>query len=91
MSTPPPGAKNEMIARLKYLIANGYYEDFDPTFCFQANYFTFEKTPNGSLRAAASAGHHDDAVMCRCVATMALDMDRFGTYNSQILREGKRF
>ena len=86
-----PGAKNEMIARLKYLIANGYYEDFDPTFCFQANYFTFEKTPSGALRAAAAAGHHDDAVMCRCVATMALDMDRFGTYNSQILREGKRF
>ncbi len=39
--------KNEMIARLKFLINNGFYEDFDPVFCQQANYFTYEKTPSG--------------------------------------------
>ena len=86
-----PGVKNEMIARLKFLIANGYYEDFDPTFCEQANYFTYEKTPSGMYRAAASPGHHDDSVLCRCIATMALDMDRFAGYNQQIIREGRKY
>lgn len=85
------GTKNEMIARFKYLIANGYYEDFDPDFCSQANYFTYLKNNNGTFKAAASPGHHDDTVMCRCVATMALDMDSFGDYNEKIIREGKRF
>lgn len=86
-----PGVKNEMIARLKFLIANGYYEDFDPTFCEQANYFTYEKTPSGMYRAAASPGHHDDSVMCRCIATMALDMDRFAGYNAQIIKQGRKY
>jgi hypothetical protein len=80
-----------MIARLKFLIANGYYEDFDPTFCEQANYFTYEKTPSGQYRAAATAGHHDDSVMCRCIATMALDMERFAGYNQQIVKEGRKY
>lgn len=86
-----PGVKNEMIARLKFLISNGYYEDFDPTFCDQANYFTYEKTPSGMYRAAASPGHHDDSVMCRCIATMALDMDRFAGYNAQIIKQGRKY
>lgn len=86
-----PGVKNEMIARLKFLISNGYYEDFDPVFCDQANYFTYEKTPSGMYRAAASAGHHDDSVMCRCIATMALDMDRFAGYNAQIIKQGRKY
>lgn len=86
-----PGVKNEMIARLKFLIANGYYSDFDPTFCEQANYFTYEKTPSGSFRAAATAGHHDDSVMCRCVATMALDMERFAGYNAAINKDGRKY
>lgn len=85
------GVKNEMIARLKFLISNGYYEDFDPTFCDQANYFTYEKTPSGMYRAAASPGHHDDSVMCRCIATMALDMDRFAGYNAQIIKQGRKY
>lgn len=86
-----PGVKNEMIARLKFLIASGYYEDFDPVFCKQANYFTYEKTPSGMYRAAASAGHHDDSVMCRCIAMMALDMERFGEYNAKIVKEGRKY
>lgn len=83
--------KNEMIARLKFLINNGFYEDFDPIFCEQANYFTYEKTPSGMYRAAASPGHHDDAVMCRMIAMMALDMDRFEGYNQSITKTGRKY
>ena len=83
--------KNEMIARLKFLINNGFYEDFDPVFCQQANYFTYEKTPSGQYRAAASAGHHDDTVMCRMVAMMALDMGRFEGYNQTVARSGRKY
>lgn len=83
--------KNEMIARLKFLINNNFYEDFDPVFCEQANYFTYEKTPSGMYRAAASPGHHDDAVMCRMVATMALDMGRFEGYNQSITKTGRKY
>lgn len=83
--------KNEAIARLKFLINNGYYEDFDPVFCEQALYFTYEKTPTGILRAAAAAGHHDDAVMARLMAVMAIDMEQFGEYNSSIVREGRKY
>ena len=52
-------SKNEMIARLKFLMNNGYYEDFDPVFCEQGLYFTFQKTASGQLRAAGDSGHHD--------------------------------
>ena len=83
--------KNEMIARLKFLINNGFYEDFDPVFCQQANYFTYEKTPSGMYRAAASPGHHDDSVMCRMVAMMALDMGRFEGYNQTITKTGRKY
>lgn len=83
--------KNEMIARLKFLINNGFYEDFDPVFCQQANYFTYEKTQSGMYRAAASPGHHDDSVMCRMVAMMALDMDRFEGYNQTITKTGRKY
>lgn len=86
-----PGVKNEMIARLKFLISNAFYEDFDPTFCEQANYFTYEKTPSGMYKAAASPGHHDDTVMCRCIAMMALDMDRFSGYNAKVIKEGRKY
>lgn len=83
--------KNEMIARLKFLINNGFYEDFDPVFCTQANYFTYEKTPSGMYRAAASPGHHDDSVMCRMVAMMALDMGRFEGYNANVTKIGRKY
>ena len=83
--------KNEMIARLKFLINNDFYEDFDPIFCEQANYFTYEKTPAGMYRAAASPGHHDDAVMCRMVAMMALDMGRFEGYSQTITKTGRKY
>lgn len=83
--------KNEMIARLKFLINNGFYEDFDPVFCNQANYFTYEKTQSGMYRAAASPGHHDDAVMCRMVAMMALDMDRFEGYSQSLTKTGRKY
>ena len=46
---------------------------------------------SGLNRAAATAGHHDDTVLCRCIATMALDMDRFAGYNQQIVREGRKY
>lgn len=83
--------KNEMISRLKFLINNGYYEDFDPVFCEQAKYFTYQKTPSGQMKAAAAAGKHDDMVLSRLLAVMSLDMDQFGDYNHQIVREGKKY
>lgn len=83
--------KNEAIARIKFLINNGHYEDFDPRFCEQAKYFTYERTPSGQLRAAAAAGHHDDTVMCRVIATMALDMERFGNYNEMTVKDGRKY
>lgn len=85
------GTKNEMVARLKFLIANGYYEDFDPVFCEQANYFTYDKTATGQFKAAASPGHHDDAVLARMVATMALDMDQFSGWQQQTVKEGRKY
>lgn len=83
--------KNEAIARIKFLINNGHYDDFDPRFCEQAKYFTYERTPSGQLRAAAAAGHHDDTVMCRVIATMALDMERFGNYNEMTVKDGRKY
>lgn len=85
------GTKNEMVARLKFLIANGYYTDFDPVFCEQANYFTYDKTATGQFKAAASPGHHDDAVLARMVATMALDMDSFAGWQAQTVKEGRKY
>lgn len=86
-----PAVKNEAIARMKYLINNGYYEDFDPVFCNQALYFTYEKTPSGMLRAAAAGGHRDDSVMARMAAVMSLDMERFGEYTTGQVREGRKY
>lgn len=83
--------KNEAIARLKFLINNGYYEDFDPVFCNQAQYFVYEKTPSGMLRAAAAAGYKDDAVMARLMAVMAIDMEQFGDYNEQLVKDGRKY
>lgn len=83
--------KNEMIARLKFLMNNGYYEDFDPAFCEEALYFTFQKTPSGQLKAAGDGGHHDDCVLSRMIATMALDMGRYKDYSEQIIKEGKKY
>ena len=83
--------KNEAIGRIKFLINNGHYEDFDPRFCEQAKYFTYERTPSGQLRAAAAGGHHDDTVMCRVIAMMALDMERFGTYNEMAIKDGRKY
>lgn len=84
-------SKNEMVARLKYLMNNGYYEDFDPVFCDQGLYFTFQKTPSGQLRAAADSGHHDDAVLARMLCTMALDMGRYKGYTQTSQKEGRKY
>lgn len=84
-------SKNEMIARLKFLMNNGYYEDFDPKFCEEALYFTFQKTPSGQFRAAGDGGHHDDCVLSRMIATMALDMGRYKEYSEQAIKNGKKY
>lgn len=84
-------SKNEMVARLKFLMNNGYFEDFDPTFCEQGLYFTFQKTQGGQFRAAGDAGHHDDAVLARMLATMALDMGRYKEWNESKVKEGKKY
>ena len=84
-------SKNEMVARLKFLMNNGYYKDFDPTFCEQGLYFTFQKTQGGQFRAAGDAGHHDDAVLARMLVTMALDMGRYKEYSESIVKEGRKY
>lgn len=84
-------SKNEMIARLKFLMNNGYYEDFDPVFCEQGLYFTFQKTASGQLRAAGDSGHHDDAVLARMLCTMAINMDRYKGYTKTIQKEGRKY
>lgn len=86
-----PAIKNEAIARMKYLINNDYYEDFDPAFGSQALYFTYQKTPSGMLKAAAAGNHKDDSVMARMSAVMALDMDRFGAYTTVKVKEGRKY
>lgn len=84
-------SKNEMVARLKFLMNNGYFEDFDPTFCEQGLYFTFQKTQGGQFRAAGDAGHHDDAVLARMLATMAIDMSRYKEYAQMTIKEGRKY
>lgn len=85
------GSKNEMVARLKFLMQNGYFEDFDPTFCEQGLYFTFQKTPSGSFKAAGDAGHHDDTVLARMLVMMALDMSRYKEYAQMSIKEGRKY
>ena len=84
-------SKNEMVARMKFLINNGYYEDFDPEFCEQGIYFTYVKTQGGQFRAAADAGHKDDSVFARLLCTMALDMGVYKSYHESIVKEGKKY
>mgnify|MGYP001421988926 CR=1 FL=1 len=84
-------SKNEMVARMKFLINNGYYEDFDPEFCEQGIYFTYVKTQGGQFRAAADAGHKDDSVMARLLCTMALDMGVYKSYHESIVKEGRKY
>ena len=84
-------SKNEMVARMKFLINNGYYEDFDPEFCEQGIYFTYVKTQGGQFRAAADAGHSDDTVMARLLCTMALDMGVYKSYHESIVKEGRKY
>lgn len=84
-------SKNEMVARMKFLINNGYYEDFDPEFCEQGIYFTYVKTQGGQFRAAADAGHKDDSVFARLLCTMALDMGVYKSYHENTVKEGKKY
>lgn len=84
-------SKNEMVARMKFLINNGYYEDFDPEFCEQGIYFTYVKTQSGQFRAAADAGHKDDSVFARLLCTMALDMSVYKSYHENTVKEGKKY
>ena len=84
-------SKNEMVARMKFLINNGYYEDFDPEFCEQGIYFTYVKTQGGQFRAAADAGHKDDSVFARLLCTMALDMSVYKSYHENTVKEGKKY
>lgn len=84
-------SKNEMVARLKFLMNNGYFVDFDPTFCEQGLYFTFQKTQGGQFRAAGDAGHHDDTILARMLCTMALDMSNYKAYAESIKKEGKKY
>ena len=84
-------SKNEMIARLKFLMDNGYFEDFDPTFCEQGLYFTFQKTQSGQFRAAGDAGHHDDTILARMLTTMALDMSRYKAWSESKLKDGRKY
>lgn len=86
-----PGSKNEMIARLKFLMNNGYYTDFDPVFCEQGLYFTYQKTASGRLSAAADGNKHDDAVLARMLCTMALDMNRYKEYQQGLVKEGRKY
>lgn len=86
-----PGSKNEMIARLKFLMNNGYYTDFDPVFCEQGLYFTYQKTASGRLSAAADGNKHDDAVLARMLCTMALDMNRYKEYQQSLVKEGRKY
>ena len=86
-----PGSKNEMIARLKFLMNNGYYTDFDPVFCEQGLYFTYQKTASGRLSAAADGNKHDDAVLARMLCTMALDMNRYNEYQQSLVKEGRKY
>lgn len=84
-------SKNEMVARLKFLMNNGYFEDFDPVFCEQGLYFTFRKTQSGQFRAAGDAGHHDDTVLARMLCMMALDMGRYREWNESVVKEGRKY
>jgi hypothetical protein len=90
-TTPP--SKNEMVARLKFLMNNGYWEAFDPTFCKQGLYFTFQKTATGQFRAAGEGSHHDDSVFANLLITMALDMGRFKEWSDLTNRvsDGRKY
>jgi hypothetical protein len=80
-----------MVARLKFLMNNGYVEIYDPVFCEQGLYFTFQKTQGGQFRAAGDSGHHDDSVLANMLVTMALDMSVYKEYAEKIIKEGRKY
>jgi hypothetical protein len=76
--------KNEAILRMKFLLNNGFYKDYDPDWIEQGLHFTWSKTPTGMAKAAGTEGYHDDTVMCRLVGVAGLDMRRWKDYKKYI-------
>lgn len=79
--------KNEGIYRLKFLLNNNIYTDYDPEWIEDGLHFVWKKTPSGLQKAEGSEGYHDDTVMARLIGSWTLDMKKYKDYQSSIERK----
>jgi len=79
MSRP---VKSEAIVRMKFLLNNDIYKDYDTDFIDDGLHFVWKKTPSGLQKAIATDGYHDDTVMARLIGVSTLDMRRWKAYQN---------
>lgn len=81
--------KNEAISRLRFLINNDYYEDFDPEFIQEALHFAWKRTQNGMMKAEGTSGYTDDSVAASLMMAASLNMRLFRGWD-ELLTNKKR-
>lgn len=74
--------KNEAIRRMRFLMNNSIYTDFDQDFISEAKAFVWNKTPSGMAKAEAAGKGHDDQVMARLIAIATISMNRWKEYKT---------
>lgn len=79
--------KNEAILRMKFLLNNDIYTDYDPDWIEDGLHFVWRKTPSGLQKAEGSEGFHDDTVMARLIGVSTLNMKKYKAYQSSIERK----
>lgn len=79
--------KNEAILRLKFLLNNDIYTDYDPEWIEEGLHFVWRKTPSGLQKAEGTDGHNDDTVMARLIGAWTLNMKKYKNYQSSLERK----
>jgi len=74
--------KNEAVNRMRFLMNNGIYKDYDQDFIKEAKSFVWRKTQSGLSKAEAAGSAHDDQVMARMIAIYTINMNKWREYKS---------